>query len=655
MKKLLSILLLLPVIVFGQWVGGPGEYYNIILNTATHRAYMVINGVPTLITEVTNVVQVIGGPHSCALIDNNGDVWAMGQNQSGVVPKGSVGDQNTFIKCMLDVNGLTLDPVVQVIISGNGNHNINQDYWDIFAVTASGKLYGAGELEGYVVGDGTAGQAINTRWVPINVGSKLVKKVQGGYGMLALCTDGTVYTWGGDRDGFINAQNTTTAATIPTQVSLPGGKTAIDIASNGLVHAVILSDSTKAMTGQQNLNDYTGIYPTAMTRVFQDVTTALGLPAKAKAVYMNSSTTYWLLNNGSLWAHGDNSCGTIGNGDMQDWANYKCCPENQGSPAPYNYGNGFHGHMVISPVEVIPGKRDWQGMGTCPSNSWFAYAWDASGNFYSWGRNKFGTLVNRIIGANPVNGGIGAARPDSWDNPDVTVQDPGSITSYIESTSPYCLLNPSGAPCNTYTPPTNVKPTVSLTGKIFSNSTKIVWDLSGSTDDVFIMRYKHTQVSGNALVYGVYSGKKDTVTTNGNGTYVSKGWVQDNGFLADSMNATVCVGCSPTVSAGSTQTITLPTSSIVLTGTATAAAGNAWATPTYLWTKTSGPGATTITGNTTLTPTMSGLQQGVYIFQLRATDVNSNTNTSTVQITVNASTTCTNCITFPRRASYKFK
>jgi alpha-tubulin suppressor-like RCC1 family protein len=646
MKKLLLIFLLLPFISFAQWVGGPGEYYTIILNTSTHRAYMVVNGVLNLITEVTNVVQVIGGPHSCALIDNNGDVWAMGQNQSGVVPKGSTGDQNTFVKCMIDVNGQTLDPVVQVIISGNGNHNINQDYWDIFCVTASGKLYGAGELEGYVVGDGTAGLAVNTRWVPINITGKLIKKVQGGYGMLALCTDGTVHTWGGDRDGFINGQGTTTAATIPTQVTLPGGKTAIDIASNGLVHAVLLSDSSQAMTGQQNLNDYFGIYPAATTRVFQDVTSSLNLPAKPKSVSMNSSTTYWILRTGALWAHGDNSCGTIGNGDMQDWANYKCCPENQGSPSPYNYGNGFHGHMVITPVEVIPGKRDWKTIRTCPSNSWFVHADDSTGRFYSWGRNKFGPLVNRIIGANPNNGGIGAARPDSWENPHVTQQFPNPANGYIESTSPYCILNPSGAPCNTWAIPANVKPTAVLTGTIIGQ--KIIWDLSGSTDDVFIAQYRHTQVSGSTLTYGVYSGQKDTVNVSSNGTYVSKGRVEDNGFLADSMNATVIVGGLPTVSAGSDKTVT--TTSTGLTGSATAAAGNGWAALTYLWTKISGPGATTISNNATLTPTASGLQQGSYIFQMRATDVNGNTNTATMNLIVNSS--CINCLSVPKRAKY---
>lgn len=88
----------------------------------------------------------------------------------------------------------------------------------------------------------------------------------------------------------------------------------------------------------------------------------------------------------------------------------------------------------------------------------------------------------------------------------------------------------------------------------------------------------------------------------------------------------------PIVSAGSPQTITLPTSSVVLSGSASAVSPAT--SVTLLWTKISGPGATTITGNTTLTPTMSGLQQGSYVFQLQATDNNGNANTSLVTITV---------------------
>lgn len=545
MKNIIFIMLLTPVWVFGQWVGGPGEYYNGVLNTVTHKPYTLDNGVPTLITQVSNASQIIGGPHSMCVIDSVGNVWCKGQNQSGVVPCGSATDQPNFVKCMTDSTGNTLDPIIQVVIGGNGQHNINNDFWDIFAVTSTGKLYAAGELEGYVRGNGTAGAAVNTRWVRINIGSgadTFVTKVQGGYGMMAKTLLGSVYTWGGDRDGYINGQGTTTAATTPTKVTLPGGKTAIDIASNGLVHAVVLNDGTKAMTGQQFLNDYMGIYPAATTRLFQDVTSALGLPAGAKSVSMNSSTTYWILTTGALWAHGDNSCGTIGNGDMLDWAAYKCCPgPSSGSAAPFNYDNGFHEHMQIVPVEPVPGKRDWMAVNTCPTNSWFAYANDSAGNFYTWGRNKFGPLANRIIGANPINGGIGASYPDSWSIPYVTQVFPNPALSYIQSTSPYCLLNPSGVPCNTYTPPTNVKPTAVLTARAYGNNA-IILDASGSSDDVFIMSFLHTQLTGAALQLKVRTGQIDTITNVVPGTYSFKVKVTDNGFLSDSSTASVSVG-----------------------------------------------------------------------------------------------------------------
>lgn len=542
MKTILFILLLFPDIVFGQWTASAGEYRPMALNTATHRAYSVVNSVPTIVSSPTNVAKVVGGPHSACLIDMNGNVYCNGQNVNGVIPCGSTADQGSWVICMTDSSGNTIDSVVQVIISGDGNYNTSQAYWNIFAVTGSGKLYGAGELRGYVRGNGTAGAAINTLWCRINVGTGVdtfVTKVQGGYGMMAMTLAGSVYTWGADRDGFINGQGTTTAATIPTKVTLPGGKTAIDIAGNGLVNAVVLSDGTQAMTGSQTLNDYIGIYPTAMTRNFQDVTSALGFPALAKYVAMNSSTTYWILTTGRMFDHGDNSCGTIGNGDILNWGAYMCCPPpNSGSPAPYNYDNGFHEHMQIHPVEPVPGKTNWMTFMINPTNCWYAYALDSLGNFYSWGRNKFGPLINRIIGANPVNGGIGASYPDSWSNPYVTQQDL-SYTSYVQSTSPFCLLNPSGAPCNTYAPPVNVKPTASLSVK--QVGTSVILDASASTDDVFISQYLHTQLTGTALQLKVRTGKIDTIQNVSPGLYSFQAKVTDNGFLSDSASVSINV------------------------------------------------------------------------------------------------------------------
>src|SRR5579862_4861418 len=89
---------------------------------------------------------------------------------------------------------------------------------------------------------------------------------------------------------------------------------------------------------------------------------------------------------------------------------------------------------------------------------------------------------------------------------------------------------------------------------------------------------------------------------------------------------------APTVAAGSAQTITLPVSTVNLTGTAT---GNNGATiSSVAWTKVSG-GAATITTASNLSTTVTGLVAGAYVFKLTATDNNGLTNSSTVNITVN--------------------
>jgi len=87
----------------------------------------------------------------------------------------------------------------------------------------------------------------------------------------------------------------------------------------------------------------------------------------------------------------------------------------------------------------------------------------------------------------------------------------------------------------------------------------------------------------------------------------------------------------PVVSAGTDQTIALPTSMVTLVGTATSANGPITA---YAWTKVSG-GAATITTPATATTTVTGLVQGSYTFRLTATDSTSQSASDDVMITVN--------------------
>jgi hypothetical protein len=92
-------------------------------------------------------------------------------------------------------------------------------------------------------------------------------------------------------------------------------------------------------------------------------------------------------------------------------------------------------------------------------------------------------------------------------------------------------------------------------------------------------------------------------------------------------------GNSPPLSnAGSDQTITLPTSSLSITGSATDTDGTI---SSYAWTKVSGPSAT-LTNANTATLSLTSLVQGIYTFRLLVTDNGGATASDDVIVTVNA-------------------
>ncbi|MFL5772284.1 MAG: carbohydrate-binding protein, partial [Flavisolibacter sp.] len=89
----------------------------------------------------------------------------------------------------------------------------------------------------------------------------------------------------------------------------------------------------------------------------------------------------------------------------------------------------------------------------------------------------------------------------------------------------------------------------------------------------------------------------------------------------------------PVANAGNPQTITLPASSVSLTGTGSDADGTIAG---YSWTQLSGPNTASITSSNSASTGVSGLVQGTYVFRLTVTDNQNATGISDVTITVNA-------------------
>jgi hypothetical protein len=152
--------------------------------------------------------------------------------------------------------------------------------------------------------------------------------------------------------------------------------------------------------------------------------------------------------------------------------------------------------------------------------------------------------------------------------------------------------------------------------------------LSGSASTGTITSYGWTKLSGpSSGTISSPSAVTTTVTGLVQGVYVFQ--LKLNGSSVSTVQVTVnaAVVTTPVANAGIAQTITLPINQVTLSGSAST--GTITSTS---WTKLSGPSSGTISSASALTTTVTGLVQGVYVFQLKL----NGTSVSTVQVTVNA-------------------
>lgn len=163
----------------------------------------------------------------------------------------------------------------------------------------------------------------------------------------------------------------------------------------------------------------------------------------------------------------------------------------------------------------------------------------------------------------------------------------------------------------------------------------VVLNGSGTDTDGSIASYQWTKVSGPASSQSNANTANLTVTGMVQGTYVFGLTVTDNNGATgyDEVKVTVNaapVNTPPTANAGSDKTITLPTNSITLTGTASDPGGSVAST---LWSKKSGPAASMANQNT-VSLSLTNLVAGVYTFTLTVTDNLGATATDDVIVTV---------------------
>ncbi|KKT18850.1 MAG: Cell wall/surface repeat protein, partial [Candidatus Nomurabacteria bacterium GW2011_GWB1_43_7] len=184
-----------------------------------------------------------------------------------------------------------------------------------------------------------------------------------------------------------------------------------------------------------------------------------------------------------------------------------------------------------------------------------------------------------------------------------------AVTVSVSATTPY-TKNPSTNVSFAYTPTTNTGTTEC---RLLDNISSPLTVYQASSPIV----YSSASAAGT---YAYYVQCRNT-------TYTT--------VTATSNQIIVNVNAAPTANAGVDKSITLPTSSVSVTGTATDSDGTIASTS---WSKVSGPSTYSISSPSSLTTNITGLTTaGTYVFRLTATDNGGLTDTDDMQVVVNVS------------------
>jgi hypothetical protein len=236
------------------------------------------------------------------------------------------------------------------------------------------------------------------------------------------------------------------------------------------------------------------------------------------------------------------------------------------------------------------------------------------------------------------------ATPASWSATSIVAPVPSGATTGPVVVTVGTLVSNGAA--FTVTPPTNQPPVVNAgADKVITLPTSSVTLSGTATDDGLpnppgALTYGWSVVSGPGTVsFSAPTALTTSATFSSTGAYTLRLTVSDS-QLVTTDDVVVTVNPTPTnqppvVSAGPDQTITLPTTSASLTGTASDdGLPNPPAALTYAWSMVSGPGTVTFSAPTALATTATFSATGSYTLRLTVSD-SLLTTTDDVVITVN--------------------
>lgn len=301
---------------------------TIINSTLQVQAVKISAG--AFIGVINNISAVAAGETHTVALDNNGHVWAWGDNSLGQLGDGTT-SYNPLIDTPVQVTqgsvnlpqGTTLSSLgvishVRAIAAGR-SHTV--------ALKTDGTVWCCGDDSNGQLGNGWI-ISHRSRMVQVKNLTGVIAIAAGDYHTVALKSDGSVWTWGQNTSGQLG-NGTTINSRIPvkvkdtsspsgfltniTAITAGGGSTTPRLGTGG--HTVALkNDGTVwawGYNGLGQLGDGTNTNRLMPVRI-------AAMPSGFKAVSAGNAHTVCLDNNGNVWAWGYNGSGELGNGTTTD-------------------------------------------------------------------------------------------------------------------------------------------------------------------------------------------------------------------------------------------------------------------------------------------------------------------------------------------------
>ena len=326
---------------------------------------------------------------ACYVITEDGALYVWGKNSYGQLGVGDEVNKNTPIK-VTAINGKVMELIIGYSFS-------------VYAILEDGSLYAWGNNVSSNLG---VGDEVNRNTpTKVNLPSKIKELITTGSSVYALMEDSSLYSWGNNESGLLGVGDEVNKNT-PTKVNLPG-KIKELITTGSSVYA-LMEDSSLYSWGS-NSDGQLGVGD----EVNKNTPTKVNLPSKIKELITTGLSSYAILEDGSLYAWGYNSDGQLGVGDEENRntpikvtaingkvmeliiSNYISVYAILEDGSLYAWGNNESSKLGVgdevnrnTPTKVnLPGK-----IKKLITSSSASYAILEDGSLYAWGYNYYGEL-----------------------------------------------------------------------------------------------------------------------------------------------------------------------------------------------------------------------------------------------------------------------